>query len=231
MKDIKRNCLYILILLFAVLLIPQKANALPLCTAKNKQQYINMANKIEFKYEYTKDEETDQYYFIIRAANVDKSLIIEYDGEEYSGMGTDNYIVFNNHFEDNKTYKFKIKVEEGVTCALETVTFKSVKIPKVNIYSETAECIEYEEAPMCARYYQGEFKDYKEFQTKLKQYLEKLEKSKIEEYKDERSFFQKLIDFYMDHAIICGTLTFIVFALIIVFVTKKLVKNKKKIKL
>ena len=52
MKELRRNYLYIILLLFAVLLIPQKANALPLCTAKIKQQYLDRAGKIEFKYEY-----------------------------------------------------------------------------------------------------------------------------------------------------------------------------------
>ena len=162
MKELKRNYLYVLLLLFAVLLVPQKVNAIPLCTAKSKQEYINKADKITFKYEYVKEEDNDNYYFVIRATNVDQSLSIEYNDEEYGGMGTDNYIVFNQHFTDNQTYKFKIKVEKGQICASETVTFKSVKIPKVNIYSETDECIEYEEAPMCSRYYQGNFKNFEE---------------------------------------------------------------------
>lgn len=231
MKELRRNYLYIILLLFAVLLIPQKANALPLCTAKIKQQYLDRAGKIEFKYEYIKEDGENDYHFTIRATNVDPSLVVEYDGEEYGGMGADNYLVFNQYFKDNQTYKFKIKVQEGLTCASETVTFKSVKIPKVNIYSETDECIEYEEAPMCSRYYQGNFKNFEDFQKQLHEYIEKTVKKKIEDYKDERTFFQKVSDFYMDHVVVCGTITFIVFAAIIVLIIKKAMKKKKRVKL
>ena len=229
MKELRRNYLYIILLLFAVLIIPKKASALPLCTAKIKQQYITAAEKIKFSYEFIREDES--YYFQIKATNTDKNLIIEYNNYDYNGLGNDDYIVFDTHFKDNAIYKFKIKVREGITCADETITYRTVKIPKFNKYSEYDECIEYEEAPICSRFYQGKIENIEDFRKQLKDYLAKIKEKQIEDYKDERSLFQKISDFYMDHVIICGTLTFIVFAVIIALILKKFAKKKKRIKL
>jgi len=229
MTGMKRKNIYLLILLMMLILAPLKVNALPICTASKIQEYIDLANKVVFKYEYVKDD--DGYYFLIKASNVDKKLVIIYNKEEYTGLGEGGSITFGNHFEDNQTYRFKIVVSPGLTCSDETATSRIVKIPKFNIYSETDLCLEYEEAPMCGRYYNGNFANYEEFQATLLKYIEKLKNSGINQYKDERNIFQKFIDFYVDHIEISVAITLILIALLTYYVIRKLIRRKQRVKL
>ena len=229
MTGMKRKNIYLFVLLIMLILAPLKVNALPICTAKIKQDYIDLAAKIQFKYELVKTD--DDYYFIINAYNVDQKLVIIYDKEEHAGLGENGHISFSNYYKDNQSYKFDIVVAKGQTCADETTTTRVVKIPKYNIYSEYDICIEYEEAPMCNRYYNGSFANYEEFQAKLFEYVRKLNNSGIKQYKDERNIFQKFIDFYVDHIEISVAITLIVVALVTYYIIRRLIRRKQRVKL
>ncbi len=229
MTGMKRKNVYLLILLMMLILAPLKVNALPICTAKIKHEYIDLAAKIQFKYELVKTD--TGYYFNINASNVDKGLVIIYNGVEYYGIGKDNYITFEDHFMDNQSYKFQIVIAPGQTCADETATTKVVKIPKFNIYSMYDICVEYEEVPMCGRYYNGNFANYEEFQAKLHEYLDKIKNTGINEYKDERNIIQKFIDFYVDHIELSVLITLIVVALVTYYIIRRLIRRKQRVKL
>ncbi len=216
-----------LALLFAVI-TTQKVEAAPLCLAKERQKYENIASKLKFDYEHVKTE--NGYYYEIKVTGGDSNLVIEYEGKTFS-LQDDTYLTLNEGFKDNNSYIFKIRIKDGVRCGGEAVATRVVSIPKYNIYSEYDICVEYEEAPVCAKYYKGELKNEKDFIDKLYEYINKTKSGKYEKYKDTRNIFQTFADFYMDNIEISVAITMILIAAATYFIVNKAIRRKNRVKL
>jgi len=217
-----------LMILFVIISTP-KVEAVPLCLASEREKYESLATKLKFDYEQEKTE-NGGYYYRIKVTGGNSNLVIEYEGRQYA-LQDDTYLVINEAFKDNNSYIFNINIKDGVRCGGESVATKVVKIPKYNIYSDYDVCVEYEEAPVCGKYYKGEIKDYDDFLKQLQEYIDKTKSGGTEKYKDTRNIFQKFADMYMDNIEISVAITLIVIALVTYIVVNKAIKRKNRVKL
>ena len=109
---------------------------------------------------------------------------------------------------------------------------KKLDLPKYNLYSERPECIEYEEFPLCNKWYQGNIKSYEEFEIKLQNYIDSLKPvEEKEDKKEEKGILQKLIDFYVEHIVYTGIVTVVVVVGLGYYIVKKLINRKNRVKI
>ena len=227
MKNKTKLILFIAAFIF---FIPFNVHAIGICPARSISKYRSSAQKITFKYELYKVEEGEGI-FKVTALNVNPDVVIEYEGIEYKAANKSNTIQFEETFLQNREYSFSIRTNDELDeCPRAYLTTKSIKTPKYNFYSENDACIEYEEFPLCNKYYEGEIKDYNEFEEKLHEFIEST-KTHSEEYKDDRSLIQKIIDFYLDNIEICLSITILIALVIVIHIGRKIYRKAKRIKI
>ena len=227
MNDRYKNILFLLLLV--VFLLPVKINAEGICPAKTLSKYESEAFKVKITYETAKD-----YYnetkFRFTVTNLSKNIKIVFNNKTYNGGGRET-IEINGLYEDNQEYQFKIYSSDSLKlCGDAYLTTKKVKIPKYNIYSELQECIEYEEFPICQKFYQGEIDGYFNFIEQLEA-LKEASKSQEEEYKDERTLIQKIIDWCSDNIEITVAIISVIVIIIVAFIVLKIRKHIKRVKI
>ena len=227
----KKNKIILVISILLFICSMKIVNAANICNSTKYNRYKAKAYEIKISYEL-KFDKNNSAYFELQADNVSSDLIIIYDGNEYF-PDRNNHIDFINAFEDGKTYEIKIYGGRDTPCVEEYLYTKRVDLPKYNKYSERDECIEYEEFPLCNRWYKGEIESDEFFENQLEEYKKSLEKKvepkKVE--KEEKSFFGKIIDFYKNYIIITLPITLIAVGGIgyVVFRIIKRRKNRVKI--
>ena len=122
--------------------------------------------------------------------------------------------------------------EYGYACVGEFLYSKKVKLPKYNKYSEYDDCIEYEEFPLCNKWYDGEIDNDDYFYQKLEEYKNSLKPAeKPANVKEEKNLFQKIIDFYMDNIAFTLPITIILALIIIVLIIRKIIIKRKRVKI
>lgn len=220
---------FIFVFLFLIL-APFKVDAIPLCSTKIFNELKTKAYNVKFNYELKQNEEGD-YYFSVSIANLTEELEVRYNGQTYSYSKDDPIIEMIPNFTGNKTYEFDIYVTYGHTCVGEKAYTKRLTLPKYNPFSELDECIEYEEFPLCSKWYKGNIPDYNYFTQKLNEYIDGLNKEDPGVPKDNRNIFQKLIDLYMDHLIISIPLTVVVVGAIAFLVVRNIIRRKNRVKI
>lgn len=226
----KNRLKFILIVFALIFVLPLKVNAVGICPAKQISKYRTDAQKIKFSYELYKVEE-EQGLFYVTATNVNPNIVIEFEGIEYRASNDSTSIKIEETFLQNREYKFNIRTNDDLDiCPRAYLTTKTIKTPKYNPYSELDVCIEYEEFPLCHKYYSGEIKDYNEFNTKLKEFINDT-KSDIPPVKDDRNIFQILIDLYMDNIEISVAITTLIVLIILLHIGRKIYRKSKRIKI
>jgi hypothetical protein len=223
-----RNKILIVLFLLVIVLLPNKANAVGICPAKTLSKYRTEALKVKVVYEIMKNEGV-KTMFSFTASNLDENLEIHFNDNIYRGTKNNNKIVINGVYEDNKTYNFEIYTQDMKTCGKAYLTTKKVTIPKYNIYSESDECVEYEEFPICQKFYEGEIKDYNDFISQLST-LKKESESKVEKYEDNRTIIDKIIEWFSDNIEITVGIIAVIVLIILIFVIIKIRKIKKRVK-
>ena len=220
----------ILMITFLIVFLPSKVNASNICNTTKYDNLKKEAYQIQFNYELKFDKGHNPY-FELTAYNVSPDIIIIFDGNEYVG-DKNNQIKFLNAFESGKKYEMKMYGGTDTSCAEQYIYKKTVEFPKYNSYSERDECIEYEEFPLCNKWYKGEITDDNYFEEKLEEYKKSLEKG--EEKKEvikEKSIIDQIIDFYLNNLIITVPLTILFVLVIIVIIIRKIIRKKKRVKL
>ena len=224
----KKRLLIVILFVMVLFLIPKNADAVGICPAKQLSKLQTEALKVKVIYNQERSYE-DVTMFRFSVLNLSDNLEFEFNGSKYSGSKDTESILVNGLYEDNNEYSFKIYSKDLKVCGKAYLTTKKVTIPKYNIYSEYQECVEYEEFPLCDPWYDGEIKDSKDFLQQLGAYIEST-KSKVEEYKDERSIFQKIADWCSDNIEITVVIVTILVIAITIPIAIKINKIRKRVK-
>lgn len=215
--------------LLIILLIPIKANAIGICPAKQLSKYTSEAYNVKASYELYMTED-DEARFRVTFTNVSTNLKIKFNNQYYYGT-KESKVSLSSTLEPNKEYQFEIYTNESMNlCGNAFLITKKIKTPYYNIYSALDECIEYEEFPLCGKYYEGEIKDYNDFQYKLNEYIEST-KSKTEKYKDDRTIFQKILDWCSDNIEITAAVISVIVLIILVLIGRLIYKRAKRTKI
>ncbi|MBR3720772.1 MAG: hypothetical protein IKO78_06280 [Bacilli bacterium] len=227
----KKVYLFIIVFLLFVMFVPTANAARKACTKTYYSQLKSKAYKVTFNYDLHKEEGSD-YYFTVTMANLQPGIVVEYGNIHMMYVEGKDIYEFASIFDGGSTYEFKIYAANGYACAGELLYTKSLKIPKYNIYSERDECIEYEEFPLCNKWYQKEIRNLDDFLQALELYKKSLEKEEPKDLEpEEETFFEKLINFYKDNIAITGTLTVLVIGGAGYYGFKKYQKKKKRAKI
>lgn len=221
--------LFSIFLLFAFL--PFKVDAANICTGSKYNELKREAYQVELSWELKFDKDNN-HYFQVTVANMNKNILLVFGDVTYEGDNNKNPILIEATLEGGNTYEFKFYGGYDNPCVEEYIYTKRLELPKYNKYNELEECIEYEEFPLCNKWYSGDIKDEDYFLEQLEIYKKSLEKP--EEPKpeiDNRTIFDKIIDFYIGNIVITLPITVLLFILIIVIIISKIKKSKNKVKI
>ena len=224
----KRNCI-LLIFLFMLIIVPKNVNAVGICSAKSINKLRSEALKVKPSYNTVENSEGVTKY-TITINNLSTNLVIKYNGVNYSGTPDNNSITIDGLFEPQQTYSFEIYSGDLGTCGQAYLSTKKLTLPYYNKYSETDECVEYEEAPICQKHYEGEIKNYNDFLTQLDKYVKSLGPEK-EAFKDNRNIFQKIIDWCKDNIEITIGIISVIALITLIIIIIKIHKYRKRVKL
>lgn len=202
-----------------------------LCTSNTLSKMRAKAYNVNFDYEFIYPEGGD-YYFEVSILNLTDELEVEFGGLTYSYDKNNAILKIIPRLDGGKTYEFEIYAAYGQPCVGELLYTKKLSIPKYNIYSEEKECIQYEEFPLCNKWYQGDIKDKAFFYEKLNAYIKSLnvkEEKPVEE--EELTLAEKFINFYTEHLILSVSITLIVVGGITFVIAKTVIKRKRRTKI
>ncbi len=224
----KKNKLLIFV---SLLLFFMSTKVDALCTSKELSKLKVEAFEANIVYDLKFDKNHNSY-FNINIYNVSKNVMVIFNSNTYL-PDSNGQIKLETALQGGDTYEFKFYGGYDTKCAEEFIYLKRVNIPKYNSYSENEQCIEYEEFPLCNKWYQGDIPNIEFFNSKLEAYIASLKKEEPpkEEIVIEKSIMDKIIDFYVDHIIICLPITIIICLGLIVFVVRKISRRRKRIKL
>jgi len=185
-----------------------------LCTKGNQYELKKRAAEVKVTYHF---EDTGKYkYFYLRVANMKPNLKIKVGNSTYKYIeGKTNFDLTDPYGIDGETVKVYFYGDRGHPCVDQFISLTEIRLPKYNIYSETDECVEYEEFPLCNRFYKGTINNYTEFKQKLDEYIKAVNTKP--NTKTDSSIFEKIAIFFEDHplvlaliiiASVCGVIAF-----------------------
>lgn len=226
----KRLIKYLIAFLLFFVVIPNVNAARQVCSKSAMSEMKTKAYQISLNYEL-KEREDGSKFFEITVANIPKEIDVLYQGS-YIGKNDEGKSSIDLLEEaGGTTLEFDMYVAYGYPCVQTKVSTKRLTLPKYNKYSELDLCIEYEEFPLCNKWYQGNIKSFDEFIEKLDQYRESLNKKPTEREIKEKKFFEKIIDFYTENALFTIPITILLIVAIIFLVVKTIIRRKQRIKL
>lgn len=217
---------YLLLILFVFFMMP-KVSAI--CTDKAYTDLQAKAYRTQLKWEFIKNE-VGTKYFSVSLYNLDKEVMLKYDGIEYKNISGEN-VQLSNYFYGGRAYVFKFYGNYKSQCPEEFLYQKTLEIPKYNDYSERKECIEFEEFPLCNKYYKGEILSEEYFLDMLEKYKKSIEPKIKEEIKDNRNILEKFIDLYKENLIISVSSTILILGGATFMLVNSVIKRKNGIKL
>ena len=221
----------ILSLLFFPLISIINVDAANICTATKYNELKREAYKVELTWDL-KFDDAHNHYFEVTVANMNKDVLLKFGDAVYEANDDGSQFIINTVLEGGNTYEFKFYGGYDNPCVEEYIYTKELTLPKYNKYNELEECIEYEEFPLCNKWYPGDIKDKDYFLEQLEIYKKSLEKP--EEPKpvvENKNIFQKIWDFYINNIKITFPITMLIILSIIILVIIKIRKKKKKIKI
>lgn len=231
----KRKYIFIIIFVLAFFINITNVNAArEICTRKAYSDAQMKAYNVKFSYEL-KFDDNHFPYFLISYTGLKEGIELRVGENSYtkSENGENGTIttVFQN---TGGTYNFEFYGEYGYSCVGELLyTTPDIKLPKYNLYSEKDECIDYEEFSLCKKWYDGDIENDDYFYKKLEEYKESLKPQEEEkpEVIEEKEWYQKIIDFYMDNLIFTLPITIVIVLFIIIMVIKNRIKKKRRTKI
>ena len=221
----------IMIIFLFIMISPIRTNAIEFCTSRKYDKLKKTAYKTELSYEL-KFDSNNSHYFVIKADNVSKDVLLIFNGITYEPKKDNDSIVLETRVEGGKIYEVDLYGGYNTACQEEFLYRKKINIPKYNIYSERDECIEYEEFSLCNKWYQGVISSEEEFKSELERYIESI-KPKEEEKKEEvrKNIIEEIIEFYTDNIKITLPITIIVIIMIIYKIIVTIIRRRKRVKL
>ena len=220
------------IILFFIFNLENVNAARELCTTDVFSNMRAKAYKTTFSYEL-KFDSVGAAYFEIYYYNLNEGIEIHYGENVYKYSENDSNGVINTLFQNTgETYEFELYSEYGYPCVGELLYTKKVTLPKYNKYSELEPCIEYEEFPLCNKWYKGEIVNEDYFYEKLNEYIDNLKENVDEKpiIKNE-TFIQKILRLYIENLIITLPITILIFIFILFKVIKNIIRKRNRIKI
>lgn len=222
----------LIILIFVMLLVlPLNVDAAGLCTSKKLSDLKMKAYNSELVYELKFDDYHNSY-FLVTIYNVDKDVLLIFNSSIYL-PDSNGKIAIETALQGGNNYEFKMYGGYDTDCVEEFLYKKTIKIPKYNVYSEREECIEYEEFPLCNKWYSGEISGDEFFLKQLNAYIDSLKKTEPEKKEEivEKNIFEKIIDFYVKYIVICLPITIIIVGVVVFFIVRRLIRRKNRVKI
>lgn len=220
--------LFILSCLFFSVIDVEAAN---ICSANKYNALKKEAYKVAFAWDL-KFDENNESYFEITVSNMSDQILLKFNDIIYDGEEIDDTFVIETRVEGGKTYKFNFYGGYSHPCVEEYVYTKSLSVPKYNKFSEYKECIEYEEFPLCNKWYEGFIRDEADFYDRLETYKKSLlTEEVVEQPEREKNIFEKVIEFYVNNILITLPATIIIIAFILVIVIVKVKRSKNRVKI
>lgn len=204
-----------------------------ICSSNEQMKLENKARKVDFTYTL-KFNEDNKPYFEVMYFNLQAGLEIRYGENTYVFSDDQSTGKIQNSFQNNGgVYEFDIYAAYGYPCVGEHLYTKKLQLPKYNIYSEYDECIEFEEFPMCRKWYEGEIENEAHFYEELEKYKKSLEKpdEKPPVVEEEKNIFEKFIELYLDNLLISIPITVVLVLGIVVIIIRNMIRRKNRVKI
>ena len=199
-----------------------------LCGKVNSNELLSRIRKVKTNYELVTGEDGGKY-FRVRVTSFQPDLVAKIYGINYSYESYGDSFYTTNKISINGG-EFPIVFYGGINhpCADVYIAKRTIKIPKYNIYSELDACIEYEEFPLCAKYYDGTIGSASEFNDRLQKWIEE-NNVKPEEIKI--TIWDQIKDFIEDHQFEIALTIFLIAILLIAIVVRKVIRRIKRQKI
>lgn len=218
---------FIILALLFIFLLPIKTDAI--CTSKRYSNLKMTAYKSEVSYEL-KFDDYHHYYFLLNVNNVDKDILVEFEGYRYEPV--DGVVKIDSRLLGGETYEVKLYAGYDTYCAESFLYTKKITVPKYNVYSEKDECIEYEEFYLCNKWYAGNIPSDEFFNVKLESYIKSLKKENTNpSKKDNKSIIDKIIEIYNKYQIIILPIVIVIALFLIYKLIIKIIRRRNRIKL
>lgn len=238
----KRLCLILLAFVLPFMFVT-KAEAVEyesiekyICSESNRYKLINKVSKVKLSYEFVNDltkEEIDSGYgpyFKVKVANMAEDVTLKMDAYTYTLKKDGDYFELKQRF---SYYGGKVELPfyggSNTPCFNEYISTKSITLPKYNVYSEKEECIEYEEFPMCNKFYSKEIESEKVFYEKLEEYKKNISGEK--QKREKVNVIDQIFSFIEDHQVLCAAIGLILIVLVILIIVRKIRRRMKRTKI
>ena len=204
-----------------------KADAL--CTSRKFSDLKMIAYRSTVSYDL-KFDENHKYYFLLTVNNVDKNILVSFNGRFYE---PENGVVkIDNKVFGGETYEIFLYGGYDTYCPEDYLYTKRITVPKYNVYSERDECIEYEEFYLCNKWYAGNIPSDEFFNVKLDSYIKSLKKENNNPGKKEsKNIIDKIIDIYNKYQIIILPILILIGLFLIYKLIIKIIRRRNRIKL
>lgn len=225
----KKGIIYCLFVTMLFLNVPN-VEAAHLCTGSK----INDLKIKAYNSQIVKEQKFDENhisYWEITIYNVDKDILVIHNGATYE-PDKDGTIKLDTRFNGGIYYEINFYGGYETDCVEEFVYKKSELLPVYNYYSERDECIEYEEFPLCNKWYKGTIESEEDFLQQLEEYKESLKpKEEPKNDVDNRNIFEKFIDFYLENKTYTVPITCVLGVLLVAYTIRSLIRRKNRVKL
>ena len=223
----KKIFLFVIFSILFIFCLTIKVDAL--CTSKKFNDLKMTAYKSTVNYDLKFDED-HKYYFILTVSNVDKNILVQYNGRFYEPKN--GVVEIDNKVFGGQTYEIFLYGGYNTACVEDYLYTKRITVPKYNIYSERDECIEYEEFNLCNKWYAGNIIDDEDFENQLDVYIKTLKKKNSKPIeKQNKNIFDSIIDFYTSNKIITVPITIIIILFVLYKIAIRIIRRKNRIKL
>ncbi len=223
--------LFIFILL--LILIPLKIDAARIpCTKKNLNKLKSQAYSVKLSYELVNNKESGNYVRV-NVSDIPDGLEVRYGGISYYYDEEKPIQEVISHTYGGETYSFDIYVEpnQHVACVGEKLITKSITVPKYNPFSEREECIEYEEFPLCNKWYKGKIEDDLYFNEELDKYIKSLKKPEPVDPAEKIGFYDKVVEFVQDHIVLISVVIALIVIGIIYLIVRAIIRKKNRVRI
>ena len=233
MKNMKKIFVLIIVLLFCsfvrVEAVTYHNPEEYLCGTQNMNALLGEIRNVKINYEFNNDK-TKGRHFKIKISNLNENIVIKVLGMTYSyEQNGDSFYLINTISIKGGTIPIEFYGGLSHPCVDQYITVKKITIPKYNIYSELDDCIEYEEFPLCDRFYDGEINGSEDFYKQLGEFKNSLNKEIPDE---QRSIFEIIKEFIEDNQLLCASILIIVIIIAIILTIRSIYRwaHRQKIK-
>jgi hypothetical protein len=199
-----------------------------LCGKKNMNELLSRIRNVKTNYELMSKEDGGKY-FKIKVSNFQPDLVVNIYGMNYTyeQNGKEFYILNTIPITGGDV---AIEFYGGMNhpCAEQYISKRTLKVPKYNIYSELDSCVEYEEFPLCAKYYDGEINNATEFNEKLNEWIRE---NTVEKEEITQSLWEKIQEFLGDNQLEVAIIIILIILLIIAIIVRKIIRRVKRTKI